>query len=76
MVCVDDPGCEILVVSERGYGKRSSLEDYRITNRGAKGVKTINVTDKTKEFEFLDPFGIERLENSPVNTNTRYILHN
>lgn len=47
MVCVDDPGCEILVVSERGYGKRSSLEDYRITNRGAKGVKTINVTDKT-----------------------------
>jgi len=47
MVCVDDPECEILVVSERGYGKRSPLEDYRITNRGAKGVKTINVTEKT-----------------------------
>ena len=47
MVCVDNPECEILVVSERGFGKRSPLEDYRITNRGAKGVKTINVTDKT-----------------------------
>ena len=38
---------EVLVVSENGYGKRSSIEDYRITNRGGKGVKTINVTDKT-----------------------------
>jgi DNA gyrase subunit A len=38
-----------LVVSENGYGKRSSLDDYRITNRGGKGVKTINVTDKTGE---------------------------
>ena len=38
---------EILVVSENGYGKRSNIEDYRITNRGGKGVKTINVTDKT-----------------------------
>ena len=37
----------ILVVSEQGYGKRSSLEDYRVTNRGGKGVKTINITDKT-----------------------------
>jgi DNA gyrase subunit A len=37
----------ILVVSENGYGKRSSLEDYRITNRGGKGVKTISITDKT-----------------------------
>ncbi|MBN2778488.1 MAG: DNA gyrase subunit A [Bacteroidales bacterium] len=38
---------EVLVVSENGYGKRSSIEDYRITNRGGKGVKTINVTEKT-----------------------------
>jgi DNA gyrase subunit A len=38
---------EILVVSENGYGKRSSLEDYRVTNRGAKGVKTLNITEKT-----------------------------
>jgi DNA gyrase subunit A len=38
---------EILVVSENGYGKRSSLDDYRITNRGGKGVKTLNITDKT-----------------------------
>jgi DNA gyrase subunit A len=47
MVCVADPNSDILVVSEKGMGKRSALEDYRITNRGGKGVKTINVTDKT-----------------------------
>ncbi|MBL4744857.1 MAG: DNA gyrase subunit A [Flavobacteriaceae bacterium] len=47
MIAVDDINSEILVVSEKGYGKRSSLDDYRITNRGGKGVKTINVTDKT-----------------------------
>ena len=40
---------DILVVSENGFGKRSPLEDYRITSRGAKGVKTINITDKTGE---------------------------
>ena len=49
MVSVNDMESEILVVSEKGYGKRSSLEDYRITNRGGKGVKTLNVTDKTGE---------------------------
>ncbi len=38
---------DILVVSENGYGKRSKLDDYRITNRGGKGVKTISITDKT-----------------------------
>ena len=38
---------DVLVVSENGYGKRSSIEDYRITNRGGKGVKTINMTEKT-----------------------------
>jgi DNA gyrase subunit A len=47
MVCVDRPDQDILVVSEKGYGKRSALEDYRITNRGGKGVKTINITEKT-----------------------------
>lgn len=47
MVAVDDMNSNILVVSEHGYGKQSSLEDYRITNRGGKGVKTINVTEKT-----------------------------
>jgi DNA gyrase subunit A len=47
MVCTDEPTSDILVVSEHGYGKRSSLEDYRITNRGGKGVKTITVTEKT-----------------------------
>lgn len=47
MVSVHDMNSEILVVSENGYGKRSSLEEYRITNRGGKGVKTMNITDKT-----------------------------
>ncbi len=47
MVAVNDFESDILVVSENGYGKRSSLEDYRITNRGGKGVKTISVTEKT-----------------------------
>lgn len=47
MVSVHNFEDELLVVSENGYGKRSSIEDYRITNRGGKGVKTISVTDKT-----------------------------
>jgi DNA gyrase subunit A len=47
MVAVDDMDSNILVVSENGYGKRSSLDDYRITNRGGKGVKTISITEKT-----------------------------
>ena len=47
MISVNDMESNILVVSENGYGKRSSLEDYRITNRGGKGVKTISVTEKT-----------------------------
>ncbi|MCX7697278.1 MAG: DNA gyrase subunit A [Bacteroidales bacterium] len=47
MVCIDNPQKHILVVSEKGFGKRSPIEDYRITNRGGKGVKTIQVTDKT-----------------------------
>ncbi|MDG1762707.1 MAG: DNA gyrase subunit A [Flavobacteriaceae bacterium] len=47
MVSVNDMDANILVVSENGYGKRSSLEDYRVTNRGGKGVKTISITEKT-----------------------------
>jgi DNA gyrase subunit A len=47
MICISDHTHNVLVVSENGYGKRSELEDYRITNRGGKGVKTISVTDKT-----------------------------
>ncbi len=47
MVCVTSQEDDILVVSENGYGKRSKLEDYRETNRGGKGVKTINITEKT-----------------------------
>ena len=47
MICIDDPTTNVLVVSEKGYGKRSDLDEYRITNRGGKGVKTMNITDKT-----------------------------
>ena len=47
MVCVRSLDSDILVVSSKGYGKRSAVEDYRITNRGGKGVKTISVTEKT-----------------------------
>lgn len=49
MVCVENSDEDIMVVSENGYGKRSNIDDYRITNRGGKGVKTINITDKTGE---------------------------
>lgn len=47
MIAVNDANTDVLVVSEKGYGKRSKLEDYRITNRGGKGVKTLNISDKT-----------------------------
>jgi len=46
MICVSRPDAQLLVVSEKGFGKRSDIEDYRITSRGAKGVKTLNITDK------------------------------
>jgi len=49
MICVnsDDPDVSVLVVSAKGFGKRTAVEEYRITNRGGKGVKTINITEKT-----------------------------
>ena len=47
MVCMDEDGGNVLVVSEKGFGKRSLIDDYRVTNRGGKGVKTLNITDKT-----------------------------
>lgn len=47
MVCVDNDQDQILVVSENGFGKRSDVQDYRVTNRGGKGVKTLNITEKT-----------------------------
>jgi DNA gyrase subunit A len=49
MISVNNPEVTVLVVSENGYGKRTDIDDYRVTNRGGKGVKTINVTDKTGE---------------------------
>ena len=47
MICVDDIESSVMVVSDKGYGKRTAVDDYRITNRGGKGVKTLQVTDKT-----------------------------
>jgi len=47
MITVENKEKDILVVSEKGYGKRSDIDGYRITNRGGKGVKTINITEKT-----------------------------
>lgn len=47
MICIENASEHVFVVSENGYGKRSDIEDYRITNRGGKGVKTMNVTEKT-----------------------------
>jgi len=47
MICINDMSSNVLVVSEKGYGKRSDIEEYRVTNRGGKGVKTINITEKT-----------------------------
>ena len=47
MISVDNPETTVLVVSEKGYGKRTDIDDYRVTNRGGKGVKTLNVTEKT-----------------------------
>lgn len=49
MICLSNLDFDILVVSENGYGKRSKLDDYRETNRGGKGVKTLNITEKTGE---------------------------
>lgn len=47
MVCIAREDASVLVVSQKGYGKRSRIDEYRITNRGGKGVKTLNITDKT-----------------------------
>lgn len=47
MISVEDPTATVLVVSEKGYGKRTDIDDYRVTNRGGKGVKTISITEKT-----------------------------
>ncbi|MVN91338.1 DNA gyrase subunit A [Mucilaginibacter aquatilis] len=47
MIAINDPETTVLVVSEKGYGKRTDIDDYRVTNRGGKGVKTLNVTEKT-----------------------------
>lgn len=47
LISIDDPETTVLVVSEKGYGKRTDIDDYRVTNRGGKGVKTLNITEKT-----------------------------
>jgi DNA gyrase subunit A len=57
MVCITKDDANLLVVSENGYGKRSSMDDYRITNRGGKGVKTINITEKTGKLVAIKQVG-------------------
>ena len=68
MVCVSDPLKEsVLVVAEQGYGKRSDIDEYRKTNRGAKGVKTINITDKTGNLVAIKVV----VENDDLKINTK-----
>jgi DNA gyrase subunit A len=55
MICIENEEDDVLVVSEKGYGKRTGIEDYRVTNRGGKGVKTINITDKTGKLIAIKP---------------------
>lgn len=57
MICISRQDANVLVVSEKGYGKRSSIEDYRITKRGGKGVKTINITEKTGKLVAIKEVG-------------------
>jgi DNA gyrase subunit A len=57
MVCITRDDANLLVVSEKGYGKRSAMDDYRITKRGGKGVKTINITDKTGKLVAIKQVG-------------------
>ena len=57
MVCITSEDANLLVVSEKGYGKRSSIDDYRITRRGGKGVKTINITEKTGKLVAIKQVG-------------------
>jgi DNA gyrase subunit A len=57
MICITRAAANLLVVSENGYGKRSSIDDYRITNRGGKGVKTLNITDKTGKLVAIKEVG-------------------
>ena len=57
MVCITRADANLLVVSENGYGKRSSIDDYRITNRGGKGVKTLNITEKTGKLVAIKEVG-------------------
>src|SRR5690606_35516622 len=57
MVCITRPDANLLVVSEKGYGKRSDMEDYRITKRGGKGVKTLNITEITGKLVAIKQVG-------------------
>jgi DNA gyrase subunit A len=57
MICITRPDANLLVVSEHGYGKRSAMDDYRITKRGGLGVKTLNITDKTGKLVAIKQVG-------------------
>ena len=70
MVCISHEGANLRVVSEKGYGKRSDINDYRITKRGGKGVKTINITEKTGKLvaimEVIDTDGLMIINRSGI----------
>lgn len=70
MVCISHESANLLVVSEKGYGKRSDINDYRITKRGGKGVKTINITEKTGKLvaimEVIDTDGLMIINRSGI----------
>ena len=70
MICVNNLESHVLVVSENGYGKRSDIESYRVTNRGGKGVKTINITSKTGQLiaikNVIDEDGLMIINKSGV----------
>ena len=59
MICITRSDANLLVVSEKGYGKQSSIDDYRITKRGGKGIKTLNITDKTGKLVAIKEVGSE-----------------
>ncbi len=70
MVAINNPESSVLVVSEKGYGKRSDVEEYRVTKRGGKGVKTINITDKTGDLiaikDVMDEDGLMIINKSGI----------
>jgi DNA gyrase subunit A len=69
---VVEEGCQVLVVTENGYGKRTNIEEYRLTHRGSKGVKTLNITDKNGSIVSLR--SVKGDEDLMIITNTGIVI--